>query len=232
MERLRPVRVYPYSAPFSLAESVWQIKGSLRLPVVPRYMTVYRLPDARLILYSVIAMHEEGMRALEALGTPHIMVLPHDRHQMDAPFYKARYPDIRVVAPEPAVTRSVPVDGALDELSALGVRAYVLPGTRYHEVVLELPTGSGVAVCTTELLGNFAHRPGLLGFVLEHLGPPGGGFGVNRAVRWREVSDRNAVRAWLQGLANRADVRMVLMGHAAALTADVQRNLGHAALRG
>src|SRR5580693_4387734 len=97
-----PTRIYPYDPPRALAANLWQVKGSLKLAAIPRNMTVYRLPDGRLILYSVIAMHEEGMRALEALGTPAILVMPHDRHQMDAPFYKGRYPNLRVLAPDPA----------------------------------------------------------------------------------------------------------------------------------
>ena len=102
------------------------------MPGLPRNMTVYRLPDGGLLLYSVIAMHEEGLRALEALGTPAVMVMPHDRHQMDAPFYKRRYPKLRVLAPEPSSPRNVPVDGRLDELAAFGIHAYALPDTTYH----------------------------------------------------------------------------------------------------
>ena len=49
------------------------------------------------------------MQALEALGKPTVMVIPHRRHQMDAPFYKARYPKIRVLAPDPTRVRGVPV---------------------------------------------------------------------------------------------------------------------------
>ncbi len=63
------------------------------------------------------------------------------------------------------------------------------------------------------------------------LGPPGGGFGVNRAVRWREVANRNEVRAWLLGLAERTDIRMILMGHGAPVTRDIPAALRSAALK-
>ncbi len=197
---------------------------------LPRYMTIHRLPDGRLILYSVIAMHEAGMRALEALGTPAIMIMPHDRHQMDAPFYKRRYPNLRVLAPSTEKPRRVPIDSGLDELGALGIRAYALPGTTYDEVILELPVAGGVALCTCELLGNLIPPPtGLLGLLFKLLGPPGGGFGVNRVVRWREVVSRRAVRAWLTSLAERSDIRMILMGHGAPVTDDISAALSRAA---
>lgn len=194
--------IYPYHPLKSLAANLWQVEGSLANGL-PRNMTVYRLADGRLLLYSVVAMQPADMEALEVLGRPAIMVMPHDRHQMDAPFYKRRYPDLRVLAPDPRHARKVPVDGDLDELGALGIKAYVLPGTTYHEAVLELPVEGGIALCTTELLGNLSGLPGLMGLLLRLLGPPGGGLGVARVVRWREVADRNRVRAWLKSLAER-----------------------------
>ncbi len=225
----RRTRIYPYDPAHALAADLWQIKGSLKMAAIPRNMTIYRLPDRRLVIYSVIAMHEDGMRALEALGTPAILIIPHDRHQMDAPFYKQRYPALRVLAPEPAKPRNIAIDGDLTELSAYGIRAYPLPGTSYHEAILELPIEGGVALCTCELLGNLTPPPsGALGLLFKVLGPPGGGFGVSRAVRWREVVARQAMRTWLVGLSERHDIRVVTVGHGAPVTEHVQAALAHA----
>lgn len=222
-------KIYPYDPPRQLASNLWQVRGSLAIAGMSRNMTVYRLADGRLVLYSVVAMHEDGQRALEALGTPAIMVMPHDRHQMDAPFYKRRYPQLRIVAPEPEVPRNVTVVAGLGELAELGIRAYPLPGTNYHEVILELPIPGGYALCACELLSDLVPPPrGLLGLLFKVLGPPGGGFGVARAVRWREVVDRSAVRAWLEHLAERPDLRCLLVGHGAPVTEDVAGALRHA----
>jgi hypothetical protein len=228
------VPIYPYHPLKSLAANLWQVEGSLANGL-PRNMTVYRLRDGRLLLYSVVAMHPPDMRALEELGRPAIMVMPHDRHQMDSPFYKRRYPDLRVLAPDLRHPRKVPVDGELGELRALGINAYVLPGTTYHEAVLELPVEgdtAGIALCTTELLGNLSGLPGLprlMRLVLRLIGPPGGGLGVARVVRWREVSDRGRVRAWLKSLAERPELRMVLVGHGSPVTEDACASLRRAA---
>ncbi len=206
--------IYPYDPPRPLASNLWQVKGSLPMAGMPRNMTVYRLPDGQLLLYSVIAMHEDGMRAIEAIGTPAIMVMPHDRHQMDAPFYKQRYPQLRVFAPQPETPRNVPIDAGLGELGEHGIRAYPLPGTDHHEVVLELPVAGGYALCACELLSDVVPAPrGLLGLLFKMIGPPGGGFGVARVVRWREVVDREAVRVWLESLVERRDLQCLLVGH-------------------
>jgi glyoxylase-like metal-dependent hydrolase (beta-lactamase superfamily II) len=225
------IPIYPYHPLKALAANLWQVEGALANGL-PRNMTVYRLLDGRLLLYSVVAMHAADMEALEKLGRPAILVMPHDRHGMDAPFYKRRYPDIRILAPDPLHARKVPVDGDIGELGELGINAYVLPGTTYHEVVLELPVEggmAGMALCTTELLGNLSPLPGLMGVLLRVIGPPGGGLGVARVVRWREVSDRNRVRAWLRSMAERIDLRMVLVGHGNPVTQDPRASLRRAA---
>jgi hypothetical protein len=229
--------IYPYSPLRSLAPNLWQVQGTLASGL-PRNMTIYRLPDGRLLLYSVVAMHDADMKALEELGRPAIMVMPHDRHQMDAPFYKQRYPDLRVLAPQPRHARKVPIDGDLGELAALGIKAYVPPGTTYHEVVLELPLQGGtpgtpgIALCMTELLGNLSDLSGLprlMRLLLRLLGPPGGGFGVARVVRWREVSDRKRMQVWLRSLSARRDLRMVLVGHGSPVTEEPAASLRRAA---
>lgn len=234
--RIAEATIYPYRPLQPLAANLWQVEGTLSNGL-PRNMTVYRLSDGRLLLYSVVAMHDEGMAALEKLGRPAVMVMPHDRHGMDAPFYKRRYPDLRVLAPEPRHPRRVPIDGDILELGALGVPAYVLPGTTYHEVVLELPVqndspggaAGAFALCTTELLGNLSGLPGVMGLLLRVLGPPGGGLGVARVVRWREVSDRDRARAWMKSTAERPELRMVLVGHGHPVTENADVALRRAA---
>jgi hypothetical protein len=69
------IPIYPYHPLKSLAANLWQVEGKLANGL-PRNMTVYRLPDGRLLLYSVVAMHEADMEALEKLGLPAIMVMP------------------------------------------------------------------------------------------------------------------------------------------------------------
>lgn len=223
-----PHRIYPHGDLFSIGPSIWQVQGRLALPV-PRNMTVLRASDGRLILYSVVAMQEAGMSALEALGEPSFLIIPHRRHQMDAPFYKARYPRLRVLAPNPAHVRHLAVDGRLEELAPLGVRARVVPGNTYDDVALDAPRGHGNerVLCVCETLSNI-DATGLLR-LFKLFGPPGGGFGVARAVKLREIRDRDALRIWLSEQAARNDVTALLFGHGAPITLGVPSMLQRAA---
>jgi hypothetical protein len=224
--------IFPYGPPLALAANLWQVTGSLAIPV-PRNMTIVRGASGSLLLYSVIAMHEDGLRALEALGRPAVMVIPHRRHQMDAPFYKARYPKLRVLAAEPGQVRGVTVDGDLSELSEhglsdYGVEAYVLPGNIQEDVVMDVRLDHGRALCICESLSNISVS-GWLRLLFKVLGPPGGGFGIARAVRLRELRDMIALRTWLLKQAERTDLRCLLFGHGQPLTADIPGALRHAA---
>jgi hypothetical protein len=244
--------IYPYKPLRALADNLWQVEGSLRLPV-PRNMTIWRAPDGRLVLYSVVAMYEQGMRAVEALGTPAFMIIPHRRHRMDAPFYKARYPNIRVLAESAAVLEGGPaglvIEGALAELRELGVRAERIPGTSSEDIAMDLPITGGQkggqiggedrsedrnldaprALCVCELLTNFEPAGALGKLAGRILGPPGGGVGISRVVRFREVVDRDVLRAWLTTKAERDDLRLLLVAHGAPTIGNVSDALRRAA---
>ena len=219
--------IYSHGGPVPLAENVWQVTGSLKIPV-PRNMTIVRGAQGELVLYSVIAMNAGGMGELEALGRPCVMVIPHRRHQMDAPFYAARYPELRIVAPDPTRVHGVTVHGGLEELRTLGIEAFVLPGNDHEDVVMDIPFGDGRALCVCESLGN-VKMSGVLSLLFRALGPPGGGFGVARAVRLREIPERSRLRAWLRSQAERSDLRALLFGHGAPITHDVPAALARAA---
>ena len=97
-------RIFPHSSLEQVAPGLWRVVGTLPFPL-KRNMFVYRLGDGTLLLYSVVALDEAGLAALDALGRPSVMVVPHPFHIMDVPFYKARYPDLHVVGQPDAQAR-------------------------------------------------------------------------------------------------------------------------------
>ena len=225
-------KIFPHGAPREIVPGLWQVRGSLPFPL-PRNMTVYRLPDGGLLLHSVVAMSDEGLAALERLGKPVAMLVPHTMHVMDAPFYKARYPELRVIAPADAAARipGVAVEGSPDEiLPKLGLRHRTAPGMKVSEIVLDLPIEGGRALVFTDLVGGGVKPKGLADrIVMGLLGPPGGS-GVARVVKLRQIADKEAVRRFLRELAT-PDVRLVAAAHSPPIRERCAEMLEDAAAR-
>jgi hypothetical protein len=229
----KPHKILSHDEIRELGPGVWEVKGALPFPL-KRNMTIARLPDGTLLLHSVIALSEAGMAQLDALGKPSIMIVPHGGHRMDAPFYKARYPEIRVVAPSAArakIEQVIKVDATSEEaLSSLGVRVHALDGWRHGELAYEMDTPAGKLLVASDVLANADAPPGLGGwFVAKIAGGVSGRLGVPRIMRVSMLKDKEAARASLQKLAAMADVKLLTVSHGNALTERCDEALREAA---
>src|SRR5882724_7341014 len=120
--------VLPHGRLTRLDEDLISVEGTLRMPPmgdVTRRMTVVRLADGRLVIYSAIALDEVEMSALERFGTPAYLVVPSAIHRMDAKTWKERYPGMMVVTPAAArakVAEVVAVDATTVDFGDPSVR--------------------------------------------------------------------------------------------------------------
>ena len=114
-------KVPPHGKLSQIDDNILTVIGEIHMPLMdlPRRMTVVRLTDSRLVVWSAIALDEDEMVALEACGVPAYLIVPSDKHRLDAKIWKDRYPGIPVVAPEGALAKVeeiVPVDTGGAEL--------------------------------------------------------------------------------------------------------------------
>ncbi len=224
-------RIYPH-APFeALAPGVWRVKGGLPFPLT-RNMIVIRLAGGELLLHSVVALDDAGMKALEALGHPAYAIVPSAAHKMDSPFYKARYPAIAMLAPAAIRDRAasnVAITGTVEEiLPRLNIKLHAVPATRTHEYVYEVPMpAGGTMLMFNDVLGNVgAGAPGFVGQnIMPHVTVPRGGPTVPRIFRWTQVRDVAAVRRFIGGLADIPDLRLATVSHGDPITSDVAAKL-------
>jgi len=228
-------RIRPHGELIPLADNLWYVRGTAHMPVgdLERNMVVYRLPSGELLLHSVIAMNEGGMRSLEALGKPAFMVVPHGGHRLDATFYKERYPELRVFAPAAArakVDEIIKTDAAEeDALPSLGIGVYKIDGLKptFGENALVVNVRDGKALILNDLLwgkeigGNF---------LIRLLGTSDGELGLPRAVKWASVADKDAVKASLQRLAEIPDLELLTVSHGSPIRGQVAEGIREAAL--
>jgi hypothetical protein len=193
-------------------------------------MVVYRHAEGSLLLHSVVALEEAGMRKLEALGEPSVMVVPHWDHWAHLAAFKRRYPKIEVVCPRASIDRVskyVKVGFSCEAyFPRHGVRFYTPPGVYPFEGVLEAPLDDGKkVVIMNDLISNVPHQPGFYGLILRLTGSTGRPrviFLVRRQLRVQRAS----LKAYLEMLAARRDVAMVTTSHGNSLVTDVSTTLG------
>jgi hypothetical protein len=135
---LQEWKVLPHGKLTQIDENILTVVGAIHMPLtdLPRRMTVVRLNDGRLVVFSAIALDGDEMRALEDYGRPAFLVVPNDHHRLDAKIWKDRYPTIEVVAPEGSrekVDQVVHVDTTDPRFDDPNVQFVTVPGTRGHE---------------------------------------------------------------------------------------------------
>jgi hypothetical protein len=226
-------RVLPHGELQPLGDRMWMVTGTLPNMPLPRNMIVFKMDDGGLLIHNAIALNEAAMAKLEALGKPSVLVVPSPHHRLDAPAFKARYPDLHVVAPASArakVEQKVHVDAAAEEeLPKHGIVCHAPRGIK-SELVYEMPCGDGHALVFNDALFNLQHQPGVGGFFLKLLGSTGY-FGVTKTASLFILDDKKAYAGWLREMARKSDVRVITVAHGDAVDRDASAALEGAAAR-
>ena len=227
--------VLPHGKLTPLDDNLLSVTGVMRMPPmgdVERRMTVVRLYDGRLVVYSAIALDEQEMRVRETLGTPAYLIVPSDLHRMDAKVWKDRYPAIVVVAPAGArakVEKVVAVDATSVDFGDPAVRFVAVPGTGEREAALVVETRSGVTLILNDLIFNMANRAGVSGWVFKAIGLTGDKPHIAAPVRIRQVSDKGALQAQLERWSQLPNLRRVIVAHGDIIANDAAQVLGRIA---
>lgn len=192
-------------------------------------MVLHRFDGDKLLLHSVVALKEDAMRELEALGTPSVMMIPHWDHWAHIVAYKKRYPQLTVICPQASrdrVERRLPVDETCERyFPRHGMRFEVPPGMSPVEGVLELPVGPGKkALVMNDLITNIPHQPGLKGLLLRLTGSTGRPRVIPIIKRQLKVQSA-VVRRYLEGLAQRSDLAVLTTSHGSCLSSDLPGTL-------
>lgn len=229
----RPYRdwtVLPHGEIASLDSNMLSVVGLIKMPLMnlPRRMTVVRLNDSRLVIWSAIALGEPAMAKLEQFGQPAFLVVPNDHHRLDARTWKNRYPEMQVIAPAGArakVEQIVPVDTVTPDFGDPGVEFVTVPGTGGGEAALVVRGAHGTTLVLNDLVGNIRRVSGLERWLLELVGFAGHGPQIPRVVKWVLVKDPVALRAQLLQWAELDALKRILVSHGEPIEADPRQKL-------
>jgi hypothetical protein len=227
--------VLPHGELNRLDDRLLVVTGFMNMPPmgqVERRMTVIRLRDGRLIVYSAIALGEAEMSVLESFGTPAYLIVPNAIHRMDVKPWKDRYPTIAVISPAGArakVEEVVQVDASTVNFSDPSVQFLPVAGTDEREAALMVQTEDGTTLVMNDLIFNLANREGLRGWLFKAIGLTGDNPHIAPPVRMRVVRDKAALRAQLEGWSRLPDLKRIIVAHGNIIDADPRRVLAQIA---
>jgi hypothetical protein len=216
--------VLPHGKLERLEDDLICVTGTMHMPPmgqVTRRMTIVRLADGQLIIYSAIALAEPEMTALEAFGTPAYLIIPNNIHRMDAKPWKDRYPALKVITPAGArakVQEVVTVDATDVDFGDPTVRFVPVSGTADREAALVIEAESGTTLVLNDLIFDLANRPGFMGWLFQAVGLTGDEPHIAAPVRMRVVKDKPAVAAQLEGWARLPSLKRVIIAHGNIIT--------------
>jgi len=223
-------KVLPHGKLKAIDDGILTVVGELRMPLMrlPRRMTVVRLHDSRLVVWSAIALDDTEMATLDAYGRPAFLVVPNAHHRLDARAWKARYPQMLVVAPPGArakVAKVVPVDTAAPDFGDTDVEFTSVRGTHEREAALVVRTPNGATLVLNDLVGNIRRRSGIEGRLLGLTGFGGRTPRIPRVAKLALVEDADALRGQLLQWADIASLQRILVSHGEPIETNVRQTL-------
>jgi hypothetical protein len=178
-------------------------------------MTIVRLADRALIVFSPVAMNDELRAAVDAEGTVAHIVCPNVYHHLHAGPWSTAYPDAVVHAPR-ALRKKRPdlrIDRELDDATPASFGSDIVPlhidGSMLDETVLvHLPSKTVVSV---DLVENFSTTDHLPTRLYLKAGGIHGKPGWNRLMRFI-YRDRKAARRSVDALLEH-DIDRLILAH-------------------
>ena len=222
--------VLPHGKLSEIDDNILTVVGQLHMPLtdLPRRMTVVRLKDGRLVIFSAISLDEDEMASLERYGRPAFLIVPSDIHRLDAKVWYDRYPSMQVITPEGSrakVEEVVGVDAVVPQFDDPNVLFITVPGTRQREAALVVRTRNGTTLVLNDLVGNIRNEQGFGGWLLRVAGFAGDEAQIPRVVKLAMIEDKNALRAQLLQWSDIPSLQRILVSHGSVIADDPRQTL-------
>ena len=168
------------------------------------------------------------MAEVETYGHPAYLIVPSDKHRLDARIWKDRYPSLLVVAPEGArakVEKIVPVDTVAPRFDDGSVEFMTVPGTCGCEAALVVRTPNGTTLVLNDVVGNIRNASGVGGWLLGLAGFAGKEARIPRVVKMAMIEDTKALRAELLRWSEIESLNRILVSHGSPIEEDARQTL-------
>lgn len=218
-------KVLPHGRLTQVEDNILTVVGDIPMPIggLQRRMTVVRLIDGRLVIFSAISLDEDEMRALERFGKPAFLIVPNSHHRLDAKTWKQRYSDIQVIAPKGARTKvedAVSVDGTTADFGGENVQLMDVSGTGSREVALLVTGSDGTTLVLNDVVANICDERGFGGRLLRMMDFAGDEPQVPIPIKAPIISDKAALSEQLRRWADIPSLKRILVSHGSPIEID------------
>lgn len=232
----RPWKVGPHGPLEQLDENLWAIEGRFpEKPIILRRMHVARLSTGELVFHNAVPVDEAALAAIARLGTPRYLLIPSASHMLDAHPFRERL-GLEVFCPRPItdqVQERVDVTGSYDQLPKdRHLTVHSLDGVRSGEAQIEVrsPDGARAHLLICDSVLNLPHLGGPIGWFMRLIGATGGPR-VGPFFKWKEVTDKQALRAHFERLAQLPGLTSLVPSHGPIIREAPGASLREAAAR-
>jgi hypothetical protein len=143
--------------------------------------------------------------------------VPSAHHRLDVKAWKARYPDVVVIAPEgarSAIEEVIAVDSTRDPLDDPSVIIEPIDGTNAAELALIVKRTGDTSLVVSDIIAHVAHPDGVGAHIMARLL----GFGVKHpqiptAAKMGLVKDKAALATQFSRWATLPDLRRIVVAH-------------------
>jgi hypothetical protein len=209
--------VHPHGPLEKLAENLWHCWGSVPGMSLKRAMTLTRMKDGRVIIHNAISMDEDSMKEIESWGKLTFLVVPNGLHRMDAPSWKKRFPELKVVAPKGSrkkVEECVPVDLVYEEFEGDdSVGLQLLDGVKESEGAMTVRSSDGTTVVLNDAVFNMDMPTDFMGKMICTAFGSAPGPRVSRLGKLLLVNDKQALKENLARFAALPDLIRLIVSH-------------------
>ena len=163
------------------------------------------------------------MAALESFGRPAFLIVPSDRHRMDAKIWRQRYPHLLVIAPEGArakVEEVVRVDATSYDFRDPTVELVAVPGMDQHDAALVVRSSGGVSLILNELIWNVDNKPGFSGWLMKALGFTKSEPQIPALIAHIGIKDKPALQQQLEAWSRLYGLKRIVVSHGSIIEHD------------
>jgi hypothetical protein len=216
----RPWIVAPHDPIEKLEDNLWTIDGTTPGLPVRRRMSIVKLSNGELVFFNAMPVADEVLEEIRAWGKPSHLLVPHHAHMIDAHSFMDRL-SVKLFGPKECrdkIARRAELAGTFEDLprdSSFDIET--LPGINLGEPVIRVTSENRTSLLFGDAVQNSPKATVPLMFRMMGFS---GGPKMVPVFKLMFVTDKRALRAKLESLADLPNVSRVVPSHGEIVASD------------